>query len=146
MDIPRERLPGWERRLNDAITAARALPYELGTHDCFRFACAVIQALTGADRWPEFAGRYTTRREAMVAMAAYGSNYTAAGTAFFGVEPVSWKMARRGDILEFREPEGWSQPGEVHLVVCNGDHALGLRPEGLTRVPLNLCAHAWRVG
>src|SRR6266508_3556525 len=76
------RLPGWEDRLAEAIAAARAKPYVLGEHDCFRLACAVVRALTGEDRWPQWRGRYASKREALRLIAEAGRDFTAAFSAF----------------------------------------------------------------
>lgn len=136
-----QRVDGWEPRFHAVIEASRGEPYVLGEFDCFRFACRVIEALTGIDRWPEFSGRYTTRREAMRALHAYGASFTAAATAFFGSEPQTWKRARRGDILEYR-----SADGEAHLAVGMGTHALVCTDAGLLALPLSACLHCWRIG
>ena len=134
------RLHGWEGRLSSLIEAARHEPYQLGQHDCFRLACRTIEALLGMDRWPEFAGRYTTQRECLHLLAQHGSNFTEAGNWFFGAEPVSWKLARRGDLLEYRDTNG------AHLVVCLGGTCAALTEAGLGFVRLDRCIHAWRVG
>jgi len=141
ISTPADRLEGWEDRLAAVVEAARTRPYQLGEHDCFRFACAVIEALTGVNRWGEFAGRYTTRRECLALLATHGHNFTEAGTWFFGGEPVGWRLARRGDVLEYRDAVG-----EAHLVVCLGERAAGLMEAGLVFVPIDDCEHAWRVG
>lgn len=147
------RLPGWEARLNAVLADAYAKPYELGRHDCFRLACSVIQALIGVDRWPEFAGRYTTQRQCLALLARHGASFTEAGAWFFGAPPVTWRLARRGDLCEWRDAQGGA-----HLVVCRGADCVGLvevRDGGLAgqplpgsaqAIPLDACRHAWRVG
>lgn len=135
------RLPGWENRLAALIEGLEGRPYQLGEHDCFRLACAVIQALVGVDRWALFAGRYSTRRECLVLLGQWGSSFTAAGDRFFGSPAVPWKLARRGDLLEWRDSSG-----QAHLVVCNGARAVGLLSNGPVSIALHDCAHAWRVG
>lgn len=140
--IPSVRLEGWEGRLAGVVEAARHVPYQLGEHDCFRFACAVVEALTGIDRWPEWAGRYTTRREALRCIHAYGgAGFTEAGSKLFGGAPVPASKARRGDVLEFVDPFD-----EKHLGVCVGAEVAVLADGGLRFVRLSQCAHAWRVG
>ena len=134
------RLEGWEKRLAAVIEAARTEPYVLGQHDCFRVACASVEALTGIDRWPEFAG-YTTKREALAKLAAHGSTFEAAGDWFFGSPSVSVRLARRGDICCVQTVDG-----EKHLGVCLGRDTAVLAPEGLTFVATLLCRCAWRVG
>lgn len=143
-----KRRDGWEARLADVIERARAKSYVLGEHDCFRVACAAVEALTGVDLWPQWAGRYRTRREAADLIARYawkagagrGADlFTAAFSRLFGTEPVPVKLARRGDILEYvdREP---------HLAVCMGRAAAALGERGLRFVPVENCRHAWRIG
>jgi len=127
--------------LNAVIDAARARPYVLGVHDCFRLACAVMEALTGVDRWPEFSG-YKTKREALAKLARYGHSFEAAGDWFFGAPRLPVAQAQRGDIVAARDPLG-----EKHLGVCVGARVCLLLEAGLVMValdsPLLLCA--WRV-
>lgn len=134
------RVDGWERRLDAVIEAARGEPYELGRHDCFRMACHVIEALTGADRWPEFAG-YRTKREALAKIAVHGATFEAAGDWFFGGARMDWKRARRGDIMAIATTDG-----EKHLGVCMGERAAFLAPDGLIWVAASSALCAWRVG
>jgi hypothetical protein len=133
------RLTGWEPRLNAVIEAARAQSYVLGEHDCFRVACAVVQALTGVNRWPEFAG-YTTKREALLKIAAHGRSFEAAGDWFFGTR-IDVKSAQRGDIAAIQTPDG-----EKHLGVVMGKHLYVLYEAGMAHVPMAAAHCAWRVG
>lgn len=134
------RLPGWEARLEAVLVAARATPYVLGEHDCFRVACRAVEALTGVDRWPEFAG-YRTRREALALLAAHGGSFEAAMDWFFGVAHVSPRLARRGDICAVQ-----TQDGEKHLAVCTGARVEMTAPHGLVQAGLLECLCAWRIG
>lgn len=135
-----ERLDGWESRLAAVLEAARHRPYVLGKHDCFRLACAAIEALTGEDRWPQFAG-YHTRRQAMRRLAAHGRTFQEAGDWFFGAPSVDVRQARRGDIVALKTPDG-----EKHAGVCNGAESAFLAPEGLLWVPTRSALCCWRVG
>lgn len=135
------RLEGWESRLAEVIEWARHEPYVLGAHDCFRVACRAVEALTGADLWPQWAGRYRTRRQALVLIYRYGGAFTPAASKLFGSEPVGMLLARRGDIAEFVDPNG-----EQHLGVCNGEFVAVLESYGLLFTPMQTCAHAWRIG
>ena len=134
------RREGWEQRLLAIIEDARARPYVLGEHDCFRLACRVIEALTGVDRWPSFAG-YTTKREALQRLAQHGSSFEAAGDWFFGSAHVDVKQARRGDILALQDATG-----EKHLAVCLGHQAACLHADGLLFLKTSDAHCAWRVG
>ena len=134
------RLAGWEEALGALIEQARAQPYVLGEHDCFRLACSVIEALTGVNRWPEFAG-YRTRREALAKLAAHGSNFEAAGDWFFGAARVDVKLAQRGDLLAVQTADG-----EKHLGVCLGAETALLGPQGLVFMPTLAALCCWKVG
>lgn len=134
------RLEGWEGRLDALIQASRQRAYTLGEHDCFRLACRVVEALTGVDRWPEFAG-YRTRRQAMVKLARHGRSFEAAGDWFFGAPSVDTRWARRGDICAIQTVDG-----EKHLGVCLGAEVAMLAPEGLIYTPVQTCLCCWRVG
>jgi hypothetical protein len=134
------RLEGWERRLQAVIEAARAEPYVLGSHDCFRLACRVIEALTGKNRWAAFAG-YTSKREALARLARYGSSFEAAGNWFFGCALAPVAQGRRGDIALLVD-----SGGERHLAVVLDHRVACMRPEGLVFLPLRACGGVWRVG
>lgn len=134
------RIEGWEARLAAEVEAARAKPYEIGVHDCFRFACACVQALTGVDLWAQYGGGYRTRREAMRELAKHGASFDEVFSTGFGVNPISPRLARRGDVLKYEDARG------AHLGVCVGGEAALLDEEGLVFLPLARCAHAWRIG
>lgn len=142
----RIRRQGWESRLAEVIEAARSRPYQLGAHDCFRFACSAIEALTGLDLWAPWQGRYTTRREALRLLAGYGGTFTAAASRMFQAEPAPMGFARRGDIAEYVGPAGVDLAIEPHLVVVVGAQAAGLGEHGLYRIRRSSCAHVWRIG
>lgn len=133
------RREGWETRLAAVIADAQDQPYVLGTHDCLRVALRTVEALTGVDRWAEFAG-YTTKREALATIARFGSNFEAAISWFFGAEPVDVRMARRGDICLVETTDG-----EKHLGVCLGRDTALLAPDGLIYLATLHCKCAWRV-
>ena len=133
------RLQGWETRLALLVEEARCRPYQLGEHDCFRMACRVVEALTGVDRWPEFAG-YRTKREALALLARNGSSFEDAFDKLAG-ERIEARAARRGDLVCVQ-----SEDGEKHLGVVTGQDAAFLAPDGIRWVPIAACTCAWRVG
>ena len=137
------RLAGWEERLEKILADARMLPYELGTHDCLRVACRVLEALTGEDRWSEFSGRYKTARQARRLLANYGSSFEAAGDWFFRSLHVDVREARRGDIVAIQ-----TEDAEKHLgvVTLDGAKAALLGSSGLVFVPVVTCLCCWKVG
>lgn len=132
----------WPERLTAVIEAARRRPYVLGEHDCLRLACAVVEAMTGTDFWPRFAG-YKTKREALVTIARIAPSLGEAVSVTLGVPPMRVFAAWRGDIVLYRDAEG-----QDHLGIMLGPQVALAAPEGWMLVPLShpglLCA--WRVG
>lgn len=135
------RLAGWESRLAAVIEAARHREYQLGTHDCFRLSCAVVEALTGTDLWPEYAGRYLSRRESLVLMATKGTTFDACFDRVFGVPRGPTAHARRGDIVKYTDPKG-----EHHLGICLGADIAVLDQAGLVFLPRTAATHCWAIG
>jgi hypothetical protein len=122
------------------LQLAQARPYQLGVHDCFRVACQVVQALTGVDRWPQFAG-YRSEREAKALLARHGRSFEAAFDWFFGRAHICTQQAIPGDICALETADG-----EKHLGVCLGADTVFLAPEGLVYVPTVTCLCCWKVG
>jgi hypothetical protein len=119
---------------------ARRAPYELGVHDCFKVACEVLKALTGVERWNEFAG-YRTKEEAVALILQHGSTFELAFDVFFGSTNVAPAFAQRGDICATRGPDG-----EKHLGVCLGVDTAFLGPGGLVHMPTLSCLCCWKIG
>lgn len=163
-ESPHARLEGWERRLHAVLACAAREPYVLGSHDCFRVACAVLEALTGVDRWPEFDGRYRTYRQSLVILREYADKAVAAREAdtrhpppithrqkastfddafdgFFGVQACAAAFARRGDIVKILDDNC-----TAHLGVSIGREIAVLRETGLMTVPLSTGVCCWRIG
>jgi hypothetical protein len=136
------RLDGWENRLADVVAGAHSQPYRLGQWDCLRFTCACVEALTGVDFWPDFAGKYTTRLEALRAIASKGKDLSKALTAVIKVDPAPMVTACRGDVVLYRDDAG------EHLGVCLGQDVAVLERSGLLYVPIlnEHCISVWRVG
>jgi hypothetical protein len=135
------RLPGWEERLASVIERAWAEPYVLGRHDCFRVACAALAALTGEDRWPQWAGRYTSKSESYALIRRYGGSFDRAFDWFFGIENEPARRARRGDIVKYVDATG-----EAHLGVCLAPGVAVLGERGMELIELAACCCCWRIG
>jgi hypothetical protein len=132
----------WPERLAAVVDASMARPYKLGEWDCLRFACTAIEAMTGTDFWPRFAG-YKTKRGAHKAMLSAGDTYAAAVGATLEVPEQSPLLARRGDLVMYRD-----LLDEDCLGVCIGGHVAVLAHDRLLRVPLTdaRLSASWRVG
>jgi len=136
------RRTDWPERLLEAMEAARRKPYVLGEHDCLRVACAAVEAMTGMNYWPRFAG-YTTKRQALVTIARIAPSLGEAVTAVLGVQPSPVASAWRGDIVLYRDTMG-----EDHLGVVMGLQVLLTAPEGTLSIRIDhpgLLA-SWRIG
>ena len=156
------RKEGWELRLADSIEAARAKPYVLGEHDCLRVALGAVEAITGVEMWSRFAGKYSSRREALRLFLdrsrwsefyggeipkekeceAQGATLTIFETVFsilFGTLPIDARLARKGDVVKYVDRE-------EHLGVCVGAQVAVLKDDGLSFVPRSKCSLCWRIG
>ncbi len=136
------RRTDWPERLTAVMEAARRQPYVLGTHDCLRLACAAVEAQTGVDFWPRFAG-YTTKRQALVTIARIAPSLGEAVTVTLEVMPSPALSAWRGDIMLFRD-----DLGEDHLGVCMGRKVIVTAPDGTLSMDLDHpgVLMSWRIG
>jgi len=133
------RRPGWERRLVEAVEAAKGRPFSWGRHDCATFAFDLRRDIAGgydvAALWRE---RYTTARGAVRVMRRLGwQSLEAAGRDLLGEPLPSVHLAQRGDLVLASTGLGFG--------VCLGARAAGIAPEGMVLVPLSSCALAWRI-
>ena len=107
------RLSDWEARLNAHVREWRSMAGSYGPVPCARFAATGADAMTGADNYADFRGRYKTPEGAARALRKIG-----AGTLedtfsrYYADRPLS--HVQRGDIVFNGESVG--------LVV--GAHAL----------------------
>lgn len=131
------RLPDWEQRLLDYLGEVFDTPYAYGRHDCLIHCGRVVEAVTGADHYSAFIGRYRTESGAARVMRHLGGrNPEEVLDKLFPERSLAF--AQRGDLV--LTPDGI--PG-----VAMGDHALivgsnGER-EGLVRVPRAAWTKAW---
>lgn len=133
------RLEGWEGRLAAAIEAARFKPFRWGEHDCFRFACSAVEALTGVDRWSRFAG-YRTRFGALRIVAKHAGSFKDFVSLALGVELSGARLARVGDVVLV------PQPRLDALGVCVGRDVAVLFERELGFLPRSACSQCWKVG
>jgi hypothetical protein len=136
------RRADWPERLAEVVAQANDRPYVLGEWDCLRFSCAVIEAMTGHDYWPQFGG-YKTKRQALVTIVRIAPTLGAAVTKVLEYASSSPLAARRGDLMLYRD-----SAGEDHLGIALGDTVAVLGPDGLLHVSLTDegIQAAWRIG
>jgi cell wall-associated NlpC family hydrolase len=135
------RREDWQVKLFEIVEAAQDQPYQLGTHDCLKFSCACIEAMTGVDHWPAFAGLYGDKREALKLIAQFGRSFADAVSGVLGKDPQPVLMAQRGDLMMYHDDSG------DHLGICCGATIAVLAEDGLHHVPLThhgLTA-SWRI-
>lgn len=129
------RLPDWERRLSEFL--AQPFAFAWGAMDCALFACAAVEAMTGAHPYPEFPGTYDDRIGAARALRERGRGTLEStfGQKFAEVAPG---FARRGDIVMATDGAMGVCTGPAAAFLCEGD--------GLVRLPRATFTHAWRIG
>lgn len=134
------RTQGWEDRLAAVLAAAQDAPYVLGQTDCLRLACASVEALTGVDLWPQFAG-YQTKREALITIRRHAPTLAGAVSSVLGLPCQPIAVARRGDVCLYHDRED-------HLGVCTGPRVVVTTDRGLVHAPLSHpgLRGCWRVG
>ena len=129
---------GWEKRLSDAVEAARGQPFEWGSHDCATWAFDVRQALINGPDVVAWRGRYKTALGSHRAMRKLGwHTMEEGGRALMGEPLPGVLMAQRGDLV--------LSQGDPAFGVCIGSQVAFVGPSGLQFVPLAECAMAWRV-
>lgn len=133
------RTDHWERRLAEAIEAARDRRFRWGRHDCATFAFDLRRDIAGGhDVAALWRGRYSTARGAARVMRRLGwSSLEAAGRDLLGAPLASVHLAQRGDLVLANTGLGFG--------VCLGARAAGIASSGLILVPTSACALAWRV-
>jgi hypothetical protein len=137
-----QRKENWASALALVVESAHSRPYRLGDWDCLRFTCNCVEALTGVNFWESFAGKYTTRREALRTIAEVAADLGAALTKTLGVVPKPMLSANRGDVVLYRDAAG------EHLGICLGAQVAVLEAHGLHYVDLlhPNCIASWSVG
>ena len=140
------RIEGWEIRLTDYLAERQVMPFEWGSQDCCRFACAGLAAQGLAD--PMFGLRaYKTKRGAAGMIGRLGGTIDTAATtlaAKVGRREVVPVFAGRGCpvLAEVMTPWGDIEPG-LGLVDIDGLKALFAGIDGLVAYPLSDCRRAW---
>jgi cell wall-associated NlpC family hydrolase len=124
------RRQDWPEQLAAQVAAAQRQPYVIGVHDCLRFTCQCIAAMTGVDFWSQFSG-YTTLREAQEKIISVAPTLQEAVCKVLGQAAAPVAMARRGDVVLFNDTFG------EHLGVCTGGHVAVLQRHGLLLLPIS---------
>lgn len=132
------RAQGWEQRLFEALTSARARPFAWGEHDCatwaFDLRATLQDAPSAADLWR---GRYRTALGGARLMRKLGwGSLEEGGRTLLGEPLEDVRLAQRGDLVLGGAPEAFG-------VVVGAEVAfVGLA--GLEVTPLTQSRLAWR--
>jgi hypothetical protein len=93
-----ERLPDWETRLHDFMTANRDREFAWGKWDCILFACAAAEAITGVDKAAAYRGQYSDEKGARAILRKLGAGtLLATVNREFEAKPVPYAV--RGDLI-----------------------------------------------
>lgn len=145
------RLPDWRERLNGTFISWADEKFVWGSTDCFCFAAACIEAVTGENPMLGFIGSYESKKQAYRSLlkgieGSDGRVYRAEGIEgyirlFMGQEkPVL--TAQRGDIVLI-------QQNDMQVTSVVDDSGLRLvamtESDGLVRLPLKVGTMAWSV-
>jgi len=140
------RLPNWQSSLERFFLAHAADRFVYGSWDCCLFVCSAIEAMTGIDTAVAFRGNYRTRAEAMNAVRAFAGTASIRAlahkvTAEYGMRAVPLPLVRRGDLVLFKRPRGYS----LGILSLNGIDVTALGAKGYFQVPLRAAQSGWRV-
>ncbi len=136
-----DRVPGWDRALEDLATAHVSIAPEWGVSDCLMTAADAIKAVTGEDPLAEFRGKYKTEAGAARKMRANGcENVRDVFETYLQLEPVNRLSARRGDLGVIRIN------GEYVAGFICGSGFAAKQPHGLAFFPVTDIEQAYKVG
>lgn len=133
------RLDGWQGRLGAVANERRSMPYRYGTTDCWCFARAAVEAVTGTTLLPDVEPPKGWLAAAKVMITRGWESVEDLMTETLG-PPIDPKSSQPGDILSYEDV------GELHLAVRVGDVALAPVDIGLKVIPPEKWRRGWKVG
>lgn len=134
-----KRREGWEARLAALANAHRSTPYFYGRHDCWTFARAAVEAVTGAVMLPALEPYIGWLGAARVLISHGWASVEDMMIEALGT-PCDPAASRSGDVVS------WEAGGERHLAVRIGDVAIAPAHEGAMVIEPARWQRAWRVG
>lgn len=132
----------WEFRLEFHVAACVHRQFRYGLFDCCTFAADAILEMTGVDVMKKLRG-YTGSQAAKKLLERLGGMERALETIASEnkMEEVAVLKAQRGDMVLIR-----GKRPAVGILSLDGSWVVVPSLRGIYRVPLMLCARAWRVG
>lgn len=145
------RLPNWVARLDGLLADNGKRPFAYGQWDCCLFVCAAIEAITGTHPAMWLTDYDTEAGGIDLASAHFGKPITGVAemvaivAADRGMKQVPIGMAKRGDLIVFRQQSGEACCGIVSL---NGMSLMVVTESGLRSYPIAKLSSplAWNVG
>lgn len=142
------RRPTWPSLLQSYLDSCRDRLFAYGTWDCALFVADAIQSMTGTDLASSFRSHYSSRREAVSAIAKFcgnGSIQTVAAniTRGNGMPEIDIGHASRGDMLLIKRAQG--RDYSLGLMSLNGQKAVIAMRVGVGEIPLSTVCRVWRV-
>lgn len=135
------RVRDWRSRLTVALDRVAAQPFAWGHADCLLGLVApVTEALTEADLWAAWRGRYATARGALRVMHGDGFD-TLADLAASVLPEVHPSCAGEGDIAAIPTGDGFGYA----LGVVSGANVIVLSPRGPAALPRAQMTRAFKV-
>lgn len=133
-----ERLDDWEQRAARFFASMTDRSHAWGAHDCAIYCAGAVEAMTGVDLMADFIGGYDDEASAHRLVEAVGADSIADVVDRF-LDPCSVRDARRGDLLQFGDRNGF-------FMIRWSPRAVGAGASGVVHLPATLAARAWRVG
>jgi Domain of unknown function (DUF6950) len=139
-----KRCPNWDLKLDAAISAVAARPFQWGAHDCCTFAADIVKAITGRDPMKAMRG-YKSEAEARAFLKQKG--WPGVYRALYAVlgKSVPVAQAQRGDVV-FAKLEGASFAMQSGAGICLGKVSAFPGDVGLVFVPTHKVSKAWPIG
>lgn len=136
-----DRVPGWDRALEDLATHHVDTPPEWGVSDCLMCAADAIKAVTGIDPLSKFRGKYQTEAGAARKMRQNGcESVKDVFEQYLSLEPINRFSARRGDVGVMIINDEY-----VAGFICSSGFAV-MQPLGLSFFPITEIEQAYKVG
>lgn len=138
-----KRVQNWPGLLPAHTLPTTGKQFQWGRWDCALAVCDAVRALTGVDPGARYRGTYSTEEEARAITGGDLGKFAAAIAAEHGMQEVSPRLARRGDIVfvDNRTPDG-----ALGIVDLSGACASCVGQQGYIRVPMRRWKRAWHVG
>jgi hypothetical protein len=133
------RRPDWQPRLIELANQRRRMPYSYGKNDCWLFARAAVETMTGALLFPDMPSYGGWIAAARVMISRGWETIEDMATEMLG-PPTDPETSRPGDIVSYEAA------GDLHLAVRIGDMAIAPMMHGTQPIAPHDWRRCWKVG